>query len=65
MLRWPIVVVLAVLTGTNLIYGLTVKGVYHWIEETLQDKFVKRQADALGVNLEDIGINWKDILKHN
>ena len=64
-LRWPIVVVLAVLTGTNLIYGLTVKGVYHWIEETLQDKFVKRQADALGVNLEDIGINWKDILKHN
>ena len=56
-LRWSLVFVLALLTGANLIYGLTVKGLYQWIEETLQKRFVKRQADALGVNLEDIGTN--------
>ena len=53
--RWSIVVVLAVLTAANLLYGLTVKGIYHWIESTLRAKFVKRQARTLGVDLGEFG----------
>ena len=55
--RWSIVGTLAVLTAANLLYGLTVKGAYHWIEETLRTKFVNRQAEVLGVDLGEFGPN--------
>ena len=53
--RWSIVGILAVLTAANLLYGLTVKGVYNWIEANLRTQFVKRQAETLGVDLEEYG----------
>ena len=57
--RWSIVGILAVLTAANLLYGLTVKGVYNWIEANLRAKFVKRQAETLaetlGVDSEEYG----------
>ena len=54
-IRWPIVGVLTVLTTINLLYGWTVKGGYHRLEEALRIKFVKGQAKTLGVNLEEFG----------
>ena len=56
-LKWPIIGVLAMLTAANLLCGLTVKGTYHWIEETLQNKLVKSHATALGLDPRDIGTN--------
>ena len=51
--QWTIVSVVGMLTAANLIYGLTVKGIYHWVEETLRNKFIQGQAKALGVELEE------------
>ena len=51
--RWPIVSMLAALTMANLIYGLTLRGFYNWVETTLRTIFVKRQAETLGVDLGD------------
>ena len=53
-IRWSIVVVLAVLTAANLLYGLTVKGTYNWLEEILRTKLVQRRARTLGVELEGL-----------
>ena len=50
--RWLIVGALAILTATNLLYGLTVKGIYNWLEETLRTKIVRRRAKTLGIELE-------------
>ena len=53
--RWPIVGIVATLTVANLLYGLTVRGIYNWIERTLRTRFVESQARALGVNLDEFG----------
>lgn len=53
--RWSIVGIVAVLTSANLLYGMTVRGTYNWIERTLRARFVERQAKALGVSLEEFG----------
>ena len=53
--RWTIMSVVGALTTANLIYGLTVKGIYHWVEETFRNKFVQAQAKALGIELEEFG----------
>ena len=53
--RWTITGVMTVLTGANLIYGLTVKWVYQRIEESLRSRFVKGQAKSLGVDLGEYG----------
>lgn len=53
--RWPIVGIVAVLTVANLLYGLTVRGIYNWIERALRTRFVESQTRALGVNLDEFG----------
>ncbi len=53
--RWLIVCALAGLTAANLIFGLTVTGIYNWIKRFLRTNFVKRQARSLGINLEEFG----------
>ena len=52
--RWSIVGALAILTAMNLVYGLTVKGIYNWLEETLRTKIVQRRAKVLGIELEGL-----------
>ena len=49
--RWSVVGVAAALTAANLLYGLTLRGTYGWIEKTLQTRFVRSQAQTLGVDL--------------
>ncbi|MYC37035.1 MAG: hypothetical protein F4X66_09005 [Chloroflexi bacterium] len=53
--RWSIVGVVAVLTTANLIYGLTLKGTYQWITQALENRFIKGQAQALGIDLVEYG----------
>lgn len=53
-IRWTIVGALAMLTAANLLYGLTVKGTYNWLEAHLRTKFVRRRANDLGIELEGL-----------
>lgn len=52
--RWSITGVATILTVANL-YGLTMRGTYPWIEDTLRNKFVQHQARAFGVDLDELG----------
>ena len=54
--RWLIAGVLAVLTATNLLYGLTVKGIYNWLEGKLRTKIVQRRARMLGIELDRLDV---------
>lgn len=53
--RWSITGIAIVLMVANTLFGLTMKGIYPWIERTLQKKSFQRQTRALGIDIEEIG----------
>ena len=53
--RWPITGIAIVLMVANTLFGLTMKGIYPWIENTLHRKDFQRQSRTLGIDIEDVG----------
>ena len=54
--RWSITTIAIVLMVVNTLFGLTMKGIYPWIENTLQRKAFQRQSRTLGIDIEEVGI---------
>ena len=54
--RWPITSIAIVLMIVNTLFGLTMKGIYPWIENTLQRKAFQRQSRTLEIDIEKVGI---------
>ena len=50
--RWPITGVAIILMLANTLFGLTMKGIYPWIENTLQRKTFQRQSKTLGIDVD-------------
>ena len=55
--RWTITGVAIILMVANTLFGLTMKGIYPWIENTLQRKTFRRQSKTLGIDMdmEEVG----------
>lgn len=49
--------ILSVFTLANLVFGCIVKNLYHWVESTYLSWLLKREAEATGLDLSELGID--------